>query len=63
MVLLLLMPSLSGQVDHGLDLLSVQGVEDITQPLLVRPVPVPLIRHVLEELWLPLGHLDEVVES
>ena len=63
MVLLLLMPSLSGQVDHGLDLFCVQGVEDITQPLLVYPVPVPLIRHILEEMWLPLGNLDEVVES
>ena len=47
MVLLLLMPSLSSEINHGLNLLCVQGEEDITEPLLVDPVPVPLIRHVL----------------
>ena len=63
MVLLLLMPGLPSQINHGLDLLCVQGEEDITEPLLVDPVPVPLVRHVLEQLWLSLCHLDEVIQS
>ena len=46
----LFLPFLFGIGNHGLYAISVQGVEDITEPLLVQVIPVLLLRQVLQEV-------------